>query len=600
MEEHLLLNENAYLYEKPEDFKLNKSIISKLFTQISKKTYKEGKFLINIKHSSKFVNDSQVNYSICAFKFKTKPSFIDEAFEEWMETKIAYFVLVEFESYIVITKKNIAGLNDFAKNLDTIDYEILSTLFIEISTQYEKLGLKNMSLSDKAIRSKTMESNDLQENFSTVGSGNYIVDNLRLNTEGAKIALSLNTSRVNKFGTKNNLDSFINWAQNVVQKLETFSPNNTFLNVFAQPVKYQTQKNDLMPVAILFLFSKLHDDFNNNLITDCVVESDSGKKKKINLFKYLDQFQRLLQINSQVLSDGTVQYFAQTTLTDDLQIRLNEKSITVQSNKLNKVKLITNNGHLRSITEYINSSNQFIINFDQLELVYTNRKLFRDNRLLGNINYFLNAFLPFDELSAINSEKGIFTKGSTSFSPNSCFNLVESKFMINHDFFVCDDLGNEWADHIGVSTNTVSFYHSKYKNVGYSASAFQDIVGQGLKNISNLSPRDYQLDSKQNIWSNLYNSPGIITSISRLRKGSNVQDLLTTYKTTIKNPNFNREIYLVVNFISKEGLRERLEKLRDAEAFPERNEVIQILWFLSSFLSVCAEQGIKGYICCKP
>lgn len=600
MEEHLLLNENAYLYEKPEGFKLNKSIISKLFANISKKTEKEGKFLINIKHSSKVVNNIQVNYSICVFKFKTKPSFIDKAFEEWMETKIAYFVLVEFENYIVITKKNIAGLNEFTKNLDTIDYEILSTLFIEISTQYEKLGLKNMSLSDKAIRSKTMESNDLQENFSTVGSGNYIVDNLRLNTEGSKIALSLNTSRVNKFGAKNNLDSFFNWAQNVVEKLESFSPNNTFLNVFAQPVKYQTQKNDLIPVAILFLFNKLHDDFDNNLITDCVIESDLGKRKKINLFKYLDQFQRLLQINSQVLGDGTVQYFAQTTLTDDLQIRLNEKSITIQSNKLNKVKLITNNGYLRSITEYINTSNQFIVNFDQLELVYTNRKLFRDSRLLGNINYFLNAFLPFDGLSTTNSEKGTFTADSTNFSSNSCFNFVESKFMAKHDFFVCDDLGNEWADHIGVSTNTVSFYHSKYKNVGYSASAFQDIVGQGLKNISNLSPRDYQLDSKQNIWSNLYKPPGYTTNISRLRKGSNIQELLETYNTTIKNPNFNREIYLVVNFISKDGLRERLEKLRDAEAFPERNEVIQILWFLSSFLSVCAEQGIKGYICCKP
>jgi len=133
-------------------------------------------------------------------------------------------------------------LSEFTKKLDTIDYEILSTLFIDTSTQYEKLGLKNMSLSDKAIRSKTMESNDLQENFSTVGSSNYIVDNLRLSTDGSKIALSLNTSRVNKFGTKENLESFFNWAQNVVQKLEAYSPNDTFLNVFAQPVKYEAQK----------------------------------------------------------------------------------------------------------------------------------------------------------------------------------------------------------------------------------------------------------------------------------------------------------------------------------------------------------------------
>jgi len=105
MEEHLLLNENAYLYEKPEGFKLSKINDFKLFTDISRKTDKDGKFLINIKHSSEIINNTPINYSICVFKFKSKPSFVDQAFEEWLETKIAYFVLVEFENYIVITKK---------------------------------------------------------------------------------------------------------------------------------------------------------------------------------------------------------------------------------------------------------------------------------------------------------------------------------------------------------------------------------------------------------------------------------------------------------------------------------------------------------------
>lgn len=599
MEEHLLLNENAYLYKKPEGFVLSRTKISNLFRQIAPITDREGRFLLNVRHSPATVEGTSIHYSICVFKFKTKPSFVDIATDEWMETKLAYFVLVEFEQYIVISKKNISGLTDFLKTLNSIDYEVLSTLFIDDNTQYEKLGLKNMSLSDKAIRSKTMESNNLQENFSTVGSSNYIVDNLRLSTEGTKIALSLNTSRVNKFGTRNHLEAFFEWANDVVRKLERYSPQNTFLNVFAQPVSFESQRDDLIPVAILFLFNKIHEDFDNQRITNCVLVTESGSRQ-INLFKHIDQFQRLLQVTSQVLDNGSVQYFAATTLTDDLELRINKKSITIYSNKLSQVKLVMDNGRVISITEYINSSNQFIVNFDHLELVYTNRKLFRDNRLLGNIDYFLNAFLPYPELSIITSEKGAFTSTSTHFEPNCCFGFVEYAFTAKFDFFVCDDLGNEWADHIGITTDTISFYHSKYKDVGYSASAFQDIVGQALKNISNLSPRDYQLRSKSNIWSEGYNAPGVATNISRLRRGTNVEDLLEAYGTTIKNPNFNREIYLVVNFISKEGLRERLEKLRNAEAFAERNEVIQILWFLSSFLSICAEQGIKGYICCKP
>jgi hypothetical protein len=57
---------------------------------------------------------------------------------------------------------------------------------------------------------------------------------------------------------------------------------------------------------------------------------------------------------------------------------------------------------------------------------------------------------------------------------------------------------------------------------------------------------------------------------------------------------------LVVNFISRSQLKDRLEKLRDGEAFAERKQVIQILWIISSLINSCVENGIGIHIYCKP
>lgn len=600
MEDHLLLNENAYIFKKPDNYSLSKTKVKQLFAHISKKTEREGNYLLNEPYLDYVIDGATIHYSICVFKFESVPSFIDEYIAGWIETKLAYLILVEFENYIVVTKKNIAGMADFFKLLDPLDYQILSTLFIDDSTMFEKFGLKNMSISDKAIRSKTMESNDLKENFSTIGAGNYIVDNMRLKTGSEKVALSLNTSRINKFGSKNYLDSFFRWAKEVINRVEHYIPQDTFLTVFAQPISFEREKNNLVPIAILFLFNKLYEDFDNHRISGCVIVTEAGERP-VNIFNYLQEFERLLQVTQKIDDDGATTYVAQTSLTDDLELRINAKSITIYSRKLQNVKLVTDSGHYRNITEYINSSNQFIVNFDQLELVYTNRKLFLDNRLLGNIDHFIDAFIPYAPLANISSEKGTFLTTSTEFNTLSEFGFVEATFAADFDFFLCDDLGREWADHIGLTSDKVSFFHSKFKDTGYSASSFQDVVGQALKNISNLSPRDYQLDFKTQFWNNTYNaSDGTNTQITRLRKGTTVDDFVQRFKETTKNPNLNREIHLVVNFISKDGLRQKLEDLKDGVAFAERNEVIQILWFLSSFLSICGEQGIKGYICCKP
>ena len=337
--------------------------------------------------------------------------------------------------------------------------------------------------------------------------------------------------------------------------------------------------------------------FEENKIESCKIFIEE-EEREINLLKALDKFKRLLEIQELIEDEKSI-FLVKNSVANDLIISKNRKTISLRSKKLNNVIIKFTDETELSIIDYLNRTNSFIITFDIPYLIYSNRKLFKDNRLLGNIESFLSIFKPYPELSIITSEKGTFTSTSETFTANSIFSFVENNFQENSEYFICDDLGKEWADHIGLYKDNISFYHSKYKVSNFSASAFQDIIGQAQKNLGNLSPTENQWPMKENLWSNNYRIKEIQTNISRIRKGDNSTNAVNYFKKLRTLPNLSKNVYLVVNFISKTDLTDRLEKLKNGEVFRERNEVIQILWFVSSLISSCYEVSANVHIICK-
>ncbi|WP_460545853.1 hypothetical protein, partial [Echinicola sediminis] len=310
---------------------------------------------------------------------------------------------------------------------------------------------------------------------------------------------------------------------------------------------------------------------------------------------------RLMEILEEVDEKGNPRFKVKTTLVKDLYVSINKKSITLRSNRLKKIFIRFIDDTKVPIIDFFNRTSSFIINFERVELVYSHRKLFRDNRLLGNIEAFLSVFKPHPGLVNTTSEKGDFSSISKHFSNHSVFWFVENIFISNFQYFICDDLGNEWADHIGLNENNISFFHSKYNDSSFSASDFQDIVGQAQKNLGNLIPTDDQLHKKDKIWKKNYiASDGTKTQIKRLTKGSSSLDAINYFKNLKTKPNLTKKVYLVVNFLSKADLTDRLEKLQKNISFKERNQVIQILWFVSSLVSSSNEVNAETYIICKP
>ena len=597
--DHVILNENAYFLKKETGNFLSNNHINEIFKVASEE--RTGRYLMNLKSQSVIKNGEEIKYSLCIFKFEKNPSFIDEPIAGWNEQKLAYLLIVDFKDYVLISKKNISGVDDLLyRDLTSIDYSTLSSLFVDDETSFEKFAMNNTSVSNDSIRGKTVEANDLKKSFPTFGAGRYVLSSLRVNNKDVKTSIVFNTSRITKFGEKKYINDLIDWAWDIAEKLRNHVPTNSFLSVFAEPIEYEKHKDTLKPISILFNTIKLHEDIENNIITSCELQLEDERTRPLNLQKLLKFFNNVFSVEEDTGTGDSV-FQIQNKFVKNVEVTLNRKSITLTSKKASKIVLHFSDGDEQSLLAYYNHYNDFIINFEELSFVYTNRKLFADNKLIGKIDSFADVFIGKAELETVTSEKGNFTAASTTFSNDSVFNFVETNLIHDADYSFLDDLGDEWGDFIKLKNNSISLIHAKHDTTQLSASSFHEVVGQALKNLGNFNPSTDRLDgSKQAQWNSNYNIGGINTSITRLRKGDSVANALTAYKKILVSANIETEVVLAINFISKNNLEQKLQQLRDGEAFAERRQVIQILWIISSLISVCVESGIGIHVYCKP
>lgn len=589
--DQIVINENAYFFTKKAGKRISKAKISEVFKLVS--ADKLGGYLFKKEAQSQLVNGKSIVYSFCVFKTSRKPTFIAENIEKWVEIRLSYLLIIEIDHYVVISKKNISRLNEFLKLLEPIDYSKLSSLFTNAQTAFEALSLQNTNISDSALRRKNVASTDLQDSLSTLGASSYIVQNLRLNDGKERVTLSLSTSRINKMGLKKGLEQLFVWCIDLCDKIETHVSIDSFLSVFATPVDFEKESKNLKPIAILLDINHLLDNLNIGLINRVYIKNDEHERE-VDINAFATNFNRLKQVSFNAAKSSFV---VQNETANDLEVRINQNSITLKSSKLKRIILEYDDGSLKTLLDYLNQRNDFIINFEDIEMVYSKRKLFKDHRLLNNIPHFIKIFETHPELEDTTSEKGKPNRNSTKFDNDCVFDVVEQKYMNKFEFFICDDMGNEWADHIGVTENQVALYHSKSKSALFSASAFHDVIGQAQKNYGILTPSDSQFDKKRIAWNKFFKSN---TKIKMLRKGISVNNAIELWKENINSPNFKRQVNIVVDFISKSGLENRLERLKNKEEFKEKNEVIQILWFISSLINASQELGIETKVICKP
>lgn len=533
-------------------------------------------------------------YSMRVFKDKPRtPKFIGVENEQWQEQKIGYYVFIEYDRYVAILKKNCAVPSGILSKLENVEHDTLIRLFSDDDTKVNKLSMQNLDGSDYAMRYKSYESLDLRDNLSPIGATHYYIRSFKGDKKGDRFTLTLSTSRINNFASDQSLADICNWVCFVVDGIKkSGKAASGFFDIFAKPIKYTELKDSLQPSSVL-LFYSLIDSLRNEQGA-VFYRLIKGEEKSLGDDEFKELIAAMRVCYDVEWKDGRY-YAGENGCIEVLKLK-NEIKLKNDDWKDVIIKGSSDELYDGTLIDLINRNSLFNVYFLESPVVYSNRTLFEDTKLLSSGSRFMK-----DLKGNLNGEfscekyEGRSSRGLEDWSDESIFKYVESKFAREYTYFICDDLGTEWADHIGISKGRVTFFVEKYKESQDSASDFQEVVGQALKNIGNLTPTKAQLESKEEKWRGKYGEAKFLRY--RSETGS-VDEAIKVWLENNSMPNCEREMCLVVNFLSCDKFKDQLEDLSNGGNVQRAEELRMRLWLLSSFVDTCREAGVKPVIYC--
>lgn len=599
LRDHLLLNEGAYFYKKNE-FAIGDDKIQEIFDSVL--TEIEYELLTKIcrkKESVNKPNTQEIYYSLLIFKFTTYPSFLDfekEIFPKKLtENKLAYLLIVEIKDYVVIVKKNISHISSFVNNLTPLPTDTLAGVLVDDNTVFQQMKLSNMSMNENAMRNKSYEANSLENTMPMFGSNHTVVNTARFSNTDGLCSVNINTSRLAKFGAKKNFIELLEWMNVLITKIDAYIPQESFLSRFAKPQSWKKQKDNLEPVSLLIDIFMIHSYIQSLQCKDIFL-----KKEGEEYIVKTDIFEQYIKTGIKCLSLDEKE--------TDIYKRKGKRNIGVKKMK-SGLKLVPCSNLFESlyyredsekyikIIDLVNNLGCFSVGFSDYSYIYMSKGLYMNAGVQKDFEAILSILYPVNEIATVTSEKGDgYDTTSTDFKDYSMFSVVEKYIFNDADFLFCDDLGNEWADHIAIKNNSMSYIHSKCNdgNTTLSASKFQEVIGQAIKNIGNMNPDDKAIKKKMDGMDGKWNR----TNINKCRIGVS-KDYERLYKNLRYNPNKVLEICLAVNYLSKSDLADAFDKIKNDQPFQQKNYVVQLAWLLSGFISTCKDANINCRIFCK-
>jgi hypothetical protein len=254
-----------------------------------------------------------------------------------------------------------------------------------------------------------------------------------------------------------------------------------------------------------------------------------------------------------------------------------------------------------SLRRYIDHEDKFLLLFDVLPLAYIGGTLFRDDGFVDGGAALLRYLRSNSLLDDVTDEKGDFAPRQTAFDAVSTFGVIEASVAEGDDILVCDDLGDEWADFIGLNNSgsppRITFYHAKHGPLSLGAGPFHISVSQAIKNLQRMSLPAESIGAKIRRWKQNYVSGGgVRTKIKRIVRGD-ADELAADFALARVAPDAIRRVFIVTSSLSRDAVEGTLKQIA-AGHMPDPY-FVQLYWLLMSFFSACTEMNAHGYVICR-
>jgi len=254
-----------------------------------------------------------------------------------------------------------------------------------------------------------------------------------------------------------------------------------------------------------------------------------------------------------------------------------------------------------SLRRYIDREDRFILLFDALSLAYIDGTLFRDDGFVDGGSALLRHLRTNTLLDGVTDEKGTFAPRQVTFDADSTFGVIEANVAEGDEILICDDLGDEWADFIGLNNSSspprITFYHAKHGALSLGAGPFHVSVSQAIKNLQRMSLPVESIGAKIRGWRQKYISGGgVRTKIPRIARG-NAEGLSEEFARARTAPDAIRRVFIVTSSLSRRAVEGALDDVAAGRS-PDPY-FVQLYWLLMSFFSACTEMNAHGYIVCR-
>jgi hypothetical protein len=437
--------------------------------------------------------------------------------------------------------------------------------------------------------------------MSTLGANRAIPTGLRIKWGDDTYTVTPNTGRIGQRDERSSLRTLLTWSLAVEQEFARTKPNVGFIDHFAAPLKLSALPAGVHPTGAIFNLAALCDGLEDGTYRRLLRKDGPGQYHEVTGHtgaQILETARQVFEVEQDAVGRN---WLFRVPNRRKGELKINQKSLTVSGRILRAIYVERMNGERIALSTVINRAQDFLVCFSDPRFAYFGG-LFYDANLLGQIEGFMSIFVPVPELALCTSEKGHLTAHTNQFPADCVLGVIHRNIALGDDFILCDDLSDEWADEIGVCTSptnpSISFYVAKHKDVGLSASNFQDVIGQAQKNLAHLNPISAEITAKGLGWGQTYRLRGVVTQIQRLLKGASVAAAVQAIENVLARPITQRRMCLVISFISRAELDAALAQLKSNGTGPP--QLIQLLWFVSGFIGSCRTVGAVPLIYCQP
>ena len=549
-------------------------------------------------------------WSAICFTYEAPPSFLAPA-TDVRETLCGYLLLVEYQGHAAVFSSRIGLPASFkTRFFSPVPVERVEGAIAKGDAIFQRMRMRNMSVSQFAMRNKTLEAPNLATVVGPSGSRRYAPQTYTVTMNGRLSTATPSTGRIATRSERVGIDELIDFAEDVVDAVRADPVDvSAFIRSFARPVSLADALASSEPITMA-------------IDTSALVDAVTGAEATIRLMRAGDNPVEITsaELNALIaqldlpleIGGGARVRKARVPGTDveAASIALNKSRISLRSLQLlpaadvevESLNMpIGQDPERRTLQRYLDDTNALIVLFDDFQLAYIDGQVFRDEGMQGGGAAFLRYLHPNAALAAVTSEKGNFAVAQVSFEATSTFGAIVDHVAAADTILICDDLGDEWADFIGLredgGVTHVSFYHAKHGDLSLGASPFHVAVSQAIKNLANMSFPEDRVAQKVLGWGDTYNAPGHATQIPRTIR-SNAPDLLEAVTRARTAPEALRRATIVTSSLSKQAVEEAFADIQNGQR--PSPSFVQLYWLLQSFFSACTEVGAVGSIVCRP